>query len=307
MPRKRNLSPNFFKNEALSDIDPLGRIFFQGLWCFADRNGNLEHRPKRLKAEILPYDATVEDATTWLKQLASKLLISFYQVDGNEYIHITSFIRYQSPHPDEKSVFPEPPEVIEQKGESGESGATQKQVEAEPEQIQQDTKTTCEQVADNLENGLQQSSYSLTCILNTKEDMSNKPSPDLPESESLPMEPLKPDKHSTQVSEVFDYWKIKHNHPRSILDAKRRRIIIARLKEGFSVDRLKIAIDGCKNSAYHQGQNNSATVYDGIDLILRDASHVERFIAYATPKDNTIVQNQKALLPANLHRAMGVE
>ena len=50
--RARNLKPGFFQNEYLADLPPLARILFCGLWCSADRNGRLEYRPKKIKAEI---------------------------------------------------------------------------------------------------------------------------------------------------------------------------------------------------------------------------------------------------------------
>ena len=54
--RARNLKPGFFQNEYLADLPMAARLLFQGLWCSADRNGRLEYQPKKLKAEILPYD-----------------------------------------------------------------------------------------------------------------------------------------------------------------------------------------------------------------------------------------------------------
>lgn len=84
---------------------------------------------------------------------------------------------------------------------------------------------------------------------------------------------------STPADQVFEHWKTSLNHPRSILDAKRRRLINERLKEGFSVEDLKLAIDGCKQSPFHQGENDRRQVYDDISLICRDASKVEQFIA----------------------------
>ena len=88
-----------------------------------------------------------------------------------------------------------------------------------------------------------------------------------------------PSASSTPADQVFDHWKTSLNHPRSILDAKRRRLINERLKEGFSVEDLKSAIDGCKQSPFHQGENDRRQVYDDISLICRDASKVEQFIA----------------------------
>lgn len=83
----------------------------------------------------------------------------------------------------------------------------------------------------------------------------------------------------SRPTEVFDYWKTALNHPRAILDSKRQRLIKARLDEGFSVDDLKAAIDGCKASPFHMGENDRHKVFDGLDLIFRDASHIENFIA----------------------------
>jgi hypothetical protein len=81
------------------------------------------------------------------------------------------------------------------------------------------------------------------------------------------------------VRTVFEYWRHVMNHPGAILDTKRSRAIAARLKAGYSVDQLKLAIDGCKASPWHQGQNDRHQVYDDIDLICRDAKRVESFIA----------------------------
>ena len=62
MARSRNIKPGFFKNELLAELPFEYRILLQGLWCQADRDGLLEARPKRLKAEIFPYDDVDVDA-----------------------------------------------------------------------------------------------------------------------------------------------------------------------------------------------------------------------------------------------------
>ena len=56
MARMRTIKPGFFTNDVLAEVEPLGRILFAGLWTVADRAGRLEERPKKLKAELLPYD-----------------------------------------------------------------------------------------------------------------------------------------------------------------------------------------------------------------------------------------------------------
>lgn len=131
MPRKRYLSPKFFANESLAELEAFGRILFQGLWCFADRNGRLEYRPKRLKVEVLPYDATVPDVVRWLDQMTELGIISFYEVDGTKYIQVVNFLSYQSPHPGEKALYPDPPMICEKP-------------------VISNLPVSCQQVADNL-------------------------------------------------------------------------------------------------------------------------------------------------------------
>lgn len=56
MARIRTVKPEFFLNEELAEIPMAGRLLFIGLWTLADRRGRLEDRPKRIKAELFPYD-----------------------------------------------------------------------------------------------------------------------------------------------------------------------------------------------------------------------------------------------------------
>ncbi len=105
--RARNLKPGFFKNEQLADMSPLTRLFFAGLWCAADREGRLENRPKRLKAEILPFDNV--PVSKMLSQLSAgpDPFIDLYDVNGLSYIQIRNFPRHQNPHVREpKSTIP---------------------------------------------------------------------------------------------------------------------------------------------------------------------------------------------------------
>ena len=84
---------------------------------------------------------------------------------------------------------------------------------------------------------------------------------------------------TSQISEIFAHWQRVMNHPRAKLDASRRRAIAARLKEGYTVEQIKAAIDGCKASDFHQGKNDAGAIYDGLTLICRNAEKVDWFIA----------------------------
>ncbi len=81
--------------------------------------------------------------------------------------------------------------------------------------------------------------------------------------------------------EVFDFWKEFFGHPRAFFDEKRRKAVKARLREGYSVDDLILAVRGCKLTPHNMGQNDRQEIYDDIELICRDTSHVERFISRA--------------------------
>jgi hypothetical protein len=107
MARARNLKPSFFTNDILAEIDPLGRILFQGLWCLADRAGRLEDRPKKIKAEVLPYDDC--DADAYLSELHEKGFILRYAANGKRFIQVLAFTKHQNPHIKEAaSTIPAP-------------------------------------------------------------------------------------------------------------------------------------------------------------------------------------------------------
>lgn len=84
-----------------------------------------------------------------------------------------------------------------------------------------------------------------------------------------------------QIWQVFVYWQDTCGHPKATLGPKRHRAIEARLKHGYSVERLCLAVDGCRGSPMHQGANDRNTVYDDIELICRDETKCDRFIELA--------------------------
>jgi hypothetical protein len=104
MARLRTLKPGFFTNDLLADVEPLGRLLFAGLWCHADREGRLADRPRRIKAEVLPYDECDVDAL--LAELTRLGFLVRYAADGEAYIQIVNFLKHQNPH------IKEPPSTI---------------------------------------------------------------------------------------------------------------------------------------------------------------------------------------------------
>ena len=105
--RARNIKPGFFKNDTLAELDFAGRLLFIGLWGLADREGRLEDRPKKIKAEVFPYDEVNVDS--FLGELAKRSFIIRYEAGGERYIQIVHFDKHQNPHPREAaSTIPAP-------------------------------------------------------------------------------------------------------------------------------------------------------------------------------------------------------
>lgn len=105
MARRREICPGFFTNEELTELPPITRLLFAGLWTEADREGRLEDRPRRLKMRLFPADDF--DLNAALNDLQSAGFIERYEVGTLKLIQITNFRRYQHPHPREaKSMLP---------------------------------------------------------------------------------------------------------------------------------------------------------------------------------------------------------
>ena len=108
MARARSLKPAIFKNEVLGTADLIYTVLFEGLWTLADREGRLEDRPLRIKAELFPYrdGIDVDDALGWLHDQG---FIVRYQAEGGRYIAVLNFLKHQKPHKNEqKSDIPAP-------------------------------------------------------------------------------------------------------------------------------------------------------------------------------------------------------
>jgi hypothetical protein len=103
------LKPGFFKNEDLAKISCEGRLLFAGLWGLADREGRLEDRPSRIRAELFPYQPINVDRL--LQELAAAGFIRRYVVDQRACVCIPTFRDHQQPHLREApSILPPPPE-----------------------------------------------------------------------------------------------------------------------------------------------------------------------------------------------------
>lgn len=82
-------------------------------------------------------------------------------------------------------------------------------------------------------------------------------------------------------SGIFEYWKAVMGKDNSVKPtAGRMSKIKARLKDGYTEEQIKSAIDGCKSSDHHMGKNDSGKIFDCLTLICRSAEKLDMFIGY---------------------------
>lgn len=94
MARIRTIKPEFFKSEEIAELEPLDRLLFIGLWTMADGEGKLLDRPKRIKAELFPYDAN--DVESGLKKIEKAgLIIRYLTCSGINLVKIVNFSKHQ--------------------------------------------------------------------------------------------------------------------------------------------------------------------------------------------------------------------
>ena len=96
MARSRNIKPGFFTNDVLGELPALYRLLFAGMWTLCDRAGRLEDRPKKIRAEVLPYD--VCDPEEMLQSLEKAGFIQRYEVEGVHVIQVLAWHKHQNPH-----------------------------------------------------------------------------------------------------------------------------------------------------------------------------------------------------------------
>lgn len=112
MARGRDIKPGFFISDELAEVTRDARLLFIGLWTLADREGRVELRPLKIKAQLFPYDADMKPER--IEKLIGELQECsghFLTVYGNEqkFIQVKNFKKHQHIHPNEKpSELPGP-------------------------------------------------------------------------------------------------------------------------------------------------------------------------------------------------------
>ncbi|WP_071146709.1 hypothetical protein [Bacteroides ihuae] len=97
MARIRTIKPEFWEDEKIGSLPMPCRLFFIGLWNFADDQGVFRATPILLKSKIFPYDENlrVSELSKWLDALEKARMIIPIIHEGESYYIIRTFHSHQ--------------------------------------------------------------------------------------------------------------------------------------------------------------------------------------------------------------------
>lgn len=275
MARIRTIKPEFWVSVQVVSCSRDARLLFIGIWNFCDDNGIHIASHFNLKMQVFPGDnCSVDDIKKWITELIDQGLVREYYAEDKAYWQVTGWHKHQKiDRPTSKHPTPQPDSKL-----IGESSTTNNQElddnSTSPPRLISDLSATTRRALDDSsppegkgrerkgkDKDICEVETSLVCD-----------SGSLSASNSV----------NAAQQEVFQYWQEIMDHPRAKLDNKRRHKITQALNLGYQVSDLRQAIEGCKKTAFNMGQNERGQRYDDLELILRDASHIDHFIANAS-------------------------
>ncbi len=251
MARIRTIKPEFPQSESMGRVSRDARLLFIQLWTLCDDEGRSRGDARLIKGLLYPYDEVkFSEIDGWLDELEREGCLVRYEADGSRYLSIRNWRIHQKIDKPTASKLPAPREP---------SGKPRE----DSREIREESSGDLDREGKGREGkGRDQGPISVA-----------------PDGAQAAAPPAVDD----PVARVFDHWRTTHGHPQARLDAKRRRLIREALK-GYDEASLCQSITGYLNSPHHMGQNDRSTRYDGIDLLLRDAKHIDAGLKfYAEP------------------------
>lgn len=264
--RIRTIKPEFWASESLSEQPEPTHLLAAALLNYADDEGYFNANAALVRAACSPLrepSVSIHDSLNRLSNVGYLRLGT--GSDGRRYGHIVNF-------KDHQRINRPTPSKIKALDIVWEDSTTTHGVITEDSHPEGKGK---EQGKEGKGTGNTMSTSSTAVPRGTipdgdSEDPTQDPNPQSPHPEGA-------------VNRVFAHWRTVHDHPRARLDAKRRKLIHNALK-GYSEADLCQAISGYLNSPHHMGQNDRNTKYDDIELMLRDAKHIDAGLRfYANP------------------------
>jgi hypothetical protein len=127
--------------------------------------------------------------------------------------------------------------------------------------------------------------YKMSRGVTTSHDQSRNVTLAVPSQPSQPSVPSEDQRHSATSpprhdleEQIFTLWAEKLNHPRAILDVKRRKLIRDRIAEGLGLEQAKLALDGVLVDIAAWSDRRR---FDGIEYVFDNRASVEKFMDLA--------------------------
>lgn len=242
MPEGRMLKKAICKSRKMAELDSdSARLLYVIMLPYLDIEGRLEADPYLIKGRIVPRlkDWDLPKIETCLMELVKCKMILLYQNDGDRYLQFTKFKDHQKLYPSKES--------------SSKIPKPPKKNDANLEENQEDGLITPDK------------------LLRTPDKL---PASKVKKSK----EKQSKEKKILLSNEIFSYWQKTMNLSRSKFTDGRKQKIKTRLDEGYTINDIKKAIDGCRASIYHMGENDNNTIYNDLTLICRTGEKLEWFI-----------------------------
>jgi len=263
--RIRALKPGFFKNEQLAELSPWHRLCFEGLWCCADREGRLQDRPKRLKAEIFPYDELDMDMLMW--DLARAGFIRRYQVGAHPFVWVPTWNEHQHPRADEAaSTYPAYAEGMDRVG--GPHGMTFPAVRTVDTLVTAKQQEREQLLAIDTDPSLHSDAAATPARMGNGILEVGSGTLDLGNGERAAASAL----HPSRAQDLIDLWNATTKPPlprcRELTDERRRKIR-ARLASRPSLTDWRRVFEAVQGSAFCRGQNDRGWIAD-FDYVIKN-------------------------------------
>src|SRR5690348_10531613 len=115
--RIRTIKPEIPQSESFGRLSRDARLCFVLLWTICDDAGRARASSRLLASLLFPYDdgedghqrTTAADVERWLIELEGEDSIRRYQVDGDQYIQVTNWLKHQKIDKPTASRLPEAP------------------------------------------------------------------------------------------------------------------------------------------------------------------------------------------------------
>ena len=121
MARKRMISPEIWESSSFSKLSDFAKLVFIGLISQADDEGKGKASPNIIRSKLFPdgEEKRVTDIKKALSEIALRMSITFYEVEGDSFYILTNWHSWQKIDRPTPSKIPNPPHSESTVGERG--------------------------------------------------------------------------------------------------------------------------------------------------------------------------------------------